>query len=260
MSLSQVLNLYKEKGETPLERINRFKFGNPEYNKVKMTYAGRLDPMAEGVLLVLSGEEIKNKQNYLNLKKEYETEILFGFSTDSFDALGIVTNDSRREEIEKIEEGFFSQDTLNKFTGKFSQKYPPFSSKTISGKSLFTYVKEGNLVEKDIPEKEVEIFSIEKTGFENISQERLKDKIIESIKMVKGDFRQEEISRLWEESFRKSDTKEFPVLKIKVNCSSGTYIRVLAKNIGLKLFSVPSLALSIKRTSVGKHFVDNSIK
>lgn len=260
MTLSQVLNLYKEKGETPLERINRFKVDNPDYAKVKMTYAGRLDPLAEGVLLVLSGEEIKNKQDYLNLKKEYEAEVLFGFSTDSFDVLGIIIDSSSRNEVAKAKGEFFTQDTLNKFTGKFLQKYPPFSSKTISGKTLFAHAREGNLAEKDIPEKEVEIFSIEKTGFENISQERLRDKIIESIKMVKGDFRQEEISRLWEESFKRSDIKEFPVLKIKVSCSSGTYIRTLAKNIGFKLFSIPSIALSIKRISVGKYFVDNSIK
>jgi len=55
-----------------------------------MTYAGRLDPLAEGLLLVLTGEECKNKEKYLGLDKEYEVDVLFGFATDTYDILGKV--------------------------------------------------------------------------------------------------------------------------------------------------------------------------
>ena len=53
-----------------------------------MTYAGRLDPMASGLLIVLAGEETKNKEKYLNLDKEYLFEVLFGFKTVTYDFLG----------------------------------------------------------------------------------------------------------------------------------------------------------------------------
>ena len=84
--MKKILNLYKEVGETPLERLERFKKDNSEYANEKMTYAGRLDPMAEGVLIVLVGEECLNKEKYLGLDKEYEFEVLFGFRTDTYES------------------------------------------------------------------------------------------------------------------------------------------------------------------------------
>ncbi len=259
MPLSQVLNLYKERGETPLERIQRFKGDNPEYESVKMTYAGRLDPLAEGVLLILCGDEISKKQSILDLEKVYETEILFGFSTDSFDVLGKV-NEASDSNLEKIKEEIFTYEELNKFKGKFSQKYPPYSSKTIAGKTLFSKAKEGRLLDNEIPEKEVEIYSIDKIGFRNISAEAFSKYIFDAIEKVTGDFRQEDISKIWKEHIIEGRNIIYPVLKLRVSCSSGTYIRALANNIGPKLFGIPSLALSIRRISVGKYNIDSSIK
>ena len=57
--------LNKEIGETPLECMERFRLSKGLDPLLPMTYAGRLDPMAEGVLLVLVGEECKNKDKYL---------------------------------------------------------------------------------------------------------------------------------------------------------------------------------------------------
>ena len=85
--------LYKNLGETPNESILRFKKENPEYKDESMTYAGRFDPMAEGLLLVISHEELQNKDQYLDLKKTYEFEMLWGFETDTLDILGKISED-----------------------------------------------------------------------------------------------------------------------------------------------------------------------
>ena len=90
--MKKIILLNKKEGETPLEALDRFRMANPKYKDEKMTYAGRLDPMASGVLLVLVGEEIKQKDKYLALNKEYEFEILFGFATDTYDILGKVVH------------------------------------------------------------------------------------------------------------------------------------------------------------------------
>src|SRR3989338_4911372 len=86
-----IIILNKKEGETPLAALEAFRRKNKEYANTKLTYAGRLDPMASGLLLLLAGEEIKNKEKYLNLDKEYEFEILFGFQTDTYDILGKIT-------------------------------------------------------------------------------------------------------------------------------------------------------------------------
>src|SRR4051812_670479 len=128
----------KEIGETPLEAISRFKNENIEFQNEIMTYAGRLDPMAEGLLLLLSGEEVKKKENYLKLEKTYIFEMLWGFETDSQDLLGIPSREQASlPEVEKVKE------ELEKFDKTYVQKYPIYSSKTVQGKQLWVWAREG---------------------------------------------------------------------------------------------------------------------
>ena len=120
----KVVSIYKKIGETPLEALERFRATRSDLKDVPMTYAGRLDPLAEGELLILIGDECKKKQDYLGLDKEYEVEIIFGISTDTHDALGLVT------EVNVNSRGLTSTIDLSKYVGKFSQEYPAYSSKT----------------------------------------------------------------------------------------------------------------------------------
>ncbi|MFA5651909.1 MAG: hypothetical protein WC933_00920 [Candidatus Paceibacterota bacterium] len=258
-----ILNLYKNRGETPLECILRYKKDNPEYKNDKMTYAGRLDPLAEGLLLVLVGEECKNKEKYLGLDKTYEVDVLFGFATDTYDILGKVCQTSKNKHL-KCEDGFDYTDVekfqcINKdiktFIGKFSQKYPPFSSKTIKGKSLFSLFKSGELKDDDIPEKEVEIKDIKIIGGRTISKNDLEKYIKESVNLVKGDFRQKEILKIWDKILKETKLENFMIISMKVDCSSGTYMRSLANSIGEKV-GISALALNIKRIKVGEYNIN----
>ena len=251
LKTEKVLKLDKKTGETPLECINRFKAENPEYEGEKMTYAGRLDPLASGVLLVLTGEECKNKEKYLGLDKEYELTILFGFSTDSMDLLGM---------IEDKKEGTFNalgnykkadfEKLLKKFEKTFKQKYPRFSSKTVNGRPLFEISKEEGIADDDLPEKEVKIKKISFNSFGFVSKKYLRDFILEAIFSVKGNFRQNMCWAKWEKTLEDFPDKNLPTLSIKVDCTSGTYMRSLAKAIGEEI-GFPALALKIRRLKVG---------
>lgn len=90
-----VITIYKKIGETPLEALTRLRESVPEYKEETLSYAGRLDPMAAGVMLVLAGDANKEREKYLNLEKDYSAEILFGISTDTYDTLGLITEVSR---------------------------------------------------------------------------------------------------------------------------------------------------------------------
>ncbi len=251
MPKNQVLKLNKNIGETPLECIQRFTADNPEYKGEKMTYAGRLDPLASGLLLVLAGEECKNKEKYLNLDKEYELTILFGFKTDSLDLLGLI-EESQEGAMEKI--GYYKkadfEKILEKFEKSFSQKYPRFSSKTISGRPLFQITKEEGIDDSDLPEKEVEIKKIEFKSFGLISKKYLWDMALKNIFLVQGNFRQNMIWAKWEKTLEYFTDKNLPTLTIRVSCTSGTYMRALAQAVGVEL-NLPSLALKIKRLKIG---------
>ncbi len=69
---------------------------------------------------------------------------------------------------------------------------------------------------------------------------------------MRGDFRQKEILELWNEVLTEHADKHFSILKIKVSCSSGTYMRSLAHELGEKL-GIGASALRIKRTRVGEY-------
>jgi len=247
-----IIQLYKNRGETPLECLERFKIENPEYKNDKMTYAGRLDPLAEGLLLVLIGEECKNKEKYLGLDKEYEVDVLFGFATDTYDLLGKVTEIAEISPSRICEDGISAEILLQSFVGKFTQKYPAYSSKTIKGQTMFSLSKSGKLNDEEIPKKDVEIKNIEYLAQKTISKIDLEKYIKESIALVKGDFRQNEIQKEWDSVMARSNLDVFNIISMRVNCTSGTYMRTLANYIGEKI-SISALALNIKRTKVGEY-------
>lgn len=232
----------KKEGETPLEVLEKYKIDNPDYSDIKMTYAGRLDPMACGKLLVLFGEECKKKDEYLGLDKEYEFEVMFGVSTDTYDILGFVDESGET----KIDEESIKS-VLNEFEVKFMQDYPAYSSKTVDGKPLFQYARDGDSA--SIPQKEVEIYNLEFLGFEKKLVKYLEKEILERIKKVKGDFRQEETMQKWKEFFEKHKDKEFCFAKFRTKVSSGTYIRSLSHRMGDRL-GTKALAYKIKRTKI----------
>ena len=250
-TIQKAIVLNKKEGETPLQALEEFRRKHPKYKEAKMTYAGRLDPMASGVLLVLAGEETKNKEKYLGLDKEYEFEVLFGLATDTYDVLGKIISSGILENIrigttEDLEKTI--KKNLKHFKGKFTQAYPAYSSKTVKGKPLFRYARDGEEVEaqtRDVNVKKLELLKIRK-----ISSKKLLANVCKRIEKVRGDFRQEEILQAWDEAI-KGGAKAYFVGSFKVKCGSGTYVRGIAHGLGEKI-GVPALAYSIKRTKVGK--------
>lgn len=243
----QVLPIYKRAGETPLEAISRIKEACPEYADETMTYAGRLDPLAEGVLLLLSGDQIHKKDEYLKLDKEYVFDVLFGFSTDTFDLLGKVTDTGKAApsvpDIKKALKGL---------TGSYEQKYPPYSSKTIEGKPLFLWAREGRLHEITIPTHPVSVKELMLTGIRTISKDALRKKVHASIGSVRGDFRQEEIRELWNAYLDIHETDTLTLANIRLACSHGTYVRALTNELGEEL-GMPATTFHIIRTKVGAY-------
>lgn len=241
-----VIQVYKKCGETPLDCINTLKKDNEELRFVPMTYAGRLDPLAEGVLLILVGDECLKKDEYLALSKEYEVDILFGFATDTYDVMGKVLE--KRMSTPSVDT---INNSLKNFTGHFSQSYPPYSSRPVKGKQLFKWAREGKLDEIEIPSHDVFVEGIQQIEWKEISGRDLFNQIKKDIEKVKGDFRQDEILSIWDSNLMGEENSVFKILKLKISCGSGVYVRAIANDIGKKL-RIPSLAIKIKRTRVGE--------
>ena len=229
--MRNVIIVNKQIGETPLQCLERVRLEQNIPKDIPMTYAGRLDPMAEGLMIILIDAECKNKEKYTNLPKKYEVEILLGIETDSYDILGLIkkVNKENFSSFKKVDEI-----DLKIYKRKFLQKYPRYSSKIIAMKEI----------PEEMPSREVEIFSIRRLKVKAISGEEIIEKVLEKLKKVDGDFRQKEIIEKWQNFAKKHEKNKFKLIKIKVECSSGTYMRSLAHEMG-------GLAFSIKRNRVG---------
>ncbi|MSR87841.1 MAG: hypothetical protein EXS69_01580 [Candidatus Zambryskibacteria bacterium] len=242
----EILKLYKELGETPLECLKRFKESNLEYKDTKMTYLGRLDPMAEGLLMVLAGNT-KDKEKYLGFDKTYEFEVLWGFGSDTYDMLGKVTSGKFPQRLENR-----IPNVLKNIGAKKTQEYPAYSSRTVSGKSLFMWARENKIEEIDIPERNIKIFSIEHIHTRAITGREILNEVSRRLALVSGDFRQKEIWSIWQNTLIARSNEIFLVSKFTADVSSGTYIRGLAHEMG-KILKSSALAWSIKRTRVGEY-------
>lgn len=254
--MERVILLNKQLGLSPLQAIHRLQVQYPQYSTVKLGYAGRLDPLAEGLLLLLVGEENKRKKQYEGLPKTYEFEVLFGVATDTYDTLGIITDTSKQPPVINTQQ---VAPLLPAFLGKQMQPYPPFSSRTVQGKPLYKWAREGKLHEITVPEREIELFSLSLLPATSLSNKNLEHIVMERIQTVRGGFRQAEIRSSWQDFFATSPLLRFPLLKLRVHCSSGTYVRSLAHNFG-KHLGIPALALSITRTTIGPYSLKDALK
>lgn len=250
--------LDKKIGETPLSAIHTWKKQNPQYADVPASYAGRLDPMASGKLLILLGDECKRQNSYTDLDKEYEVEVLLDVGSDTCDVLGMPEYSSQET---RVDESILAE-ALSRERGAYMRAYPAFSSKTVNGKPLFLHALEGSLGDIKVPEHQEHIFKIKLFNLYSISSLELADRVSELLshvprtnepsKRLGEDFRVDSIRSQWKSLFETAQERNYTVLRLKVICGSGTYMRSLAGRIG-KSLNTNALALSIRRTKIGKY-------
>ena len=144
----------KPKGLTSSRVVERIK---RKFN-VKAGHTGTLDPLATGLLVVLTGKFTKNASLFLKLDKAYEVKAVLGIKTDTFDCEGTVLGhddaEVTREKLEKV---------LKEFSGDIWQTPPVFSAKKITGRKAYQLARKG--ISVDIPPKKVSIHSLELKEF-----------------------------------------------------------------------------------------------
>lgn len=245
----------KRVGETPLQAVMAYKKANLEFLELPMAYAGRLDPMASGKLLVLVGEECKKQEEYHALDKEYEFEVLLGSSSDTGDVLGLVDWKGSTDISEKQ-----LKETAASLTGPLSLPYPNFSSRTVKGKALHTWTLEDRLDEIEIPSANTVIYKlnlidVRSESVEHVYQDALRriesiPTVTEESKALGRDFRRSEVRVAWAVWLEHHKGQMVQIARFRCVATSGTYMRSLAGEIGRRLGTV-GLAYSIHRSKIG---------
>ena len=146
-----LLLLNKPKGITSFSAVSCVK---RNAGQKRVGHTGTLDPMATGVLPVLLGRATALSSLMLDADKRYIAKIQLGVTTDTEDITGnVLTENKVNITSEQLE------DALAHFTGKISQRPPMYSALKKDGVRLYDLARRGQVVE--IPEREIEIFSIE---------------------------------------------------------------------------------------------------
>ena len=253
---------------TPLQVINDFKEKYPEYRDQTISYAGRLDPMAEGLMLLLVAEENKRRKLYEDLPKTYEFSLVLGIATDTYDLMGKITAISTEQPAissKKVEE------ILPSFLGEQTLPYPPYSSRTVNGKPLYWYARRNKLQTIEIPRRKVHISKLsllsprpqrsrvsEAGGSTLLPTRSLLNHIFRIIPEVQGNFRQDEILQIWRNTSPRFPA-QLPHFSFTMTCTSGTYVRQIVHEIGEKL-RVPTVTSSIKRVRIGDYLLKDALQ
>lgn len=267
VGLSGIVLVYKRWGDTPLQTLTKLKRTFPILEQTVLSYAGRLDPLAEGLLLVLVGDENKKREEYLHLDKVYEFDTLFGVTSDTGDIFGILNYDPSMSEPQYTEKTSRTHIELGmeKLKGNQEFVYPIYSSKTVYGIPLFQLAKDGLVHDGYItfkhsdgcieyvplPTRKVTVHSLFLEQEYTVSLSDFVEKCNKALSIVSGEFRYDDIKKSLE-CVLASKIERFKVCTIRCTSSSGTYMRTLAEHIG-KHIGVPSLAYRIKRVSVGEY-------
>lgn len=172
--------------------------------KLKVGHAGTLDPLATGVMVVVTGRATKRIEELQAGVKEYVATIKLGATTPSYD---LETEIDAVYPTEHITRGLIDE-KLSNFIGRIEQVPPSFSACKIDGKRAYNMARKGHDVQ-------------------------LKPKVLVIDEIEVLEFSSDEMT-----------------LKLRIVCSKGTYIRALARDIGIALESGGHL-IALKRTRVG---------
>jgi len=218
-----------------------------KYNLKKVCFCGRLDPMARGKMLFLGNEMCKKMDNYKNLNKTYRFNICFGLQTDSDDPLGILENYTTDFNFNEISKKIVK--TFDDFKGEFEQHFHKYSSIKINGDPYWLHTKENKEV-IDKPKHKVKINSIKILDLLECKNEAFFDTILDQIDRIdpSHDFRQEEISKMWNDFCFKYEENIF-MLPIEINVTSGFYVRQFVRDISEKI-NFPLMVYDINRINI----------
>ena len=154
-----IVLLNKSRGISSFKAINKLKW---IIGSSKVGHAGTLDPIAEGLLIVMINNATKFSDNLMKRDKEYFVELELGYETDTYDIEGEIT--------EKYEGNINISDekiieAVNSFAGEIMQVPPMYSAIKINGEKLYELARKGIEVEREA--RKVKIYSIREINVEH---------------------------------------------------------------------------------------------
>lgn len=131
--------------------------GRKRRHKVQVGHAGTLDPMAEGLLILLIGKATKQQARFMKLDKTYKATITLGAESDTDDAEGTIRD--KGEGIRVKPDNQAIEAVLKEFTGEIDQVPPAYSAIKVDGQRAYRQARAGKA--PVLKPRQVKIYSIE---------------------------------------------------------------------------------------------------
>ncbi len=197
----------------------------------KVGHAGTLDPMATGLLVLGVGPATRLLTYVVGLDKEYTATIRLGQSTTTDDAEGEILGENAVDGVteDAVRAGIAA------LTGDILQRPSSVSAIKVDGRRAYDRVRAGEDVE--LPERAVRV-----RAFEVVAERRVPSSGPRESTGLPGPSHEIEVIDL----------------DVRVECSSGTYIRALARDLGEAL-GVGGHLTALRRTRVGPFDVRDAV-
>ena len=190
----------------------------------KVGHAGTLDPMATGVLVVGIERATRLLGHLMLTEKAYDATVRLGVATTTDDAEGeVVATAAVTATADEIRSAFAAQ------VGEILQVPTAVSAIKVDGKRAYQRVRDGEEVEltaRPVTIHELDVHDIRRVGASSRS-----------------------------ESAESAQPRGAVDVDISVRCSSGTYIRAIARDVGAAL-GVGGHLNVLRRTAVGAYGLD----
>ncbi|PPF54544.1 tRNA pseudouridine(55) synthase TruB [Clavibacter michiganensis] len=191
----------------------------------KVGHAGTLDPMATGLMILGVNSSTRLLTYLVGLDKEYLATIRLGRATTTDDREGEVVSRAEPGRIRDLAVADVER-AISGLRGVISQVPSAVSAIKVDGKRAYARVRAGEEVE--LAAREVTVSAFDVLRFDAVAPEE------------------------GEEDGAQLD------LDVRITCSSGTYVRALARDLGREL-GVGGHLTALRRTRVGPFHVDDAV-
>lgn len=230
--MEKIIPVNKPRGKTSFQVVEEYR---RLYPGEKVGHAGTLDPLAEGLLIILVGEATKKQSKLMGWKKEYLVEAVFGVVSPTWDLEGKLRLYPAKDLSGRL--AFLTEEAirreLEKFQGSIEQIIPPFSAVKVKGKRLYQLARQGKIEMNNLPKKKVNVYRIDLIDF--LPARFLGKKLTPELVLQSG-----------------------PRVKIRMVTGKGTYVRSLIYQLGENL-KLGAVTTRLMRTRIGPFRLDPKI-
>ncbi|CAM3663650.1 tRNA pseudouridine(55) synthase TruB [Deinococcus saxicola] len=209
----------------------------------RVGHTGTLDPLATGVLVLAVEGSTKVVQFMEADSKDYLAWISLGAGTPTLDAEGPVEGTADVPPLDADE----IRAILTGFTGPQQQIPPQYSAIQVGGQRAYAVARAGG--ELDLSARNVMVHSLELLGVYDRVQDAPR-----TFDPLSWNPAETGLTFMLPEALG-----EFPTLLVRVSVGSGTYLRSLARDVGVSL-GLPAHLSGLVRTRVGRYSLADAVQ